>query len=313
MWAYSASAVVTVFVLVAGLGIADAGRTAAFSGQDPAQFSAVLLPAFLFLVYEGAHAASRRDAGRIAALLILAGAGLVAWGALVSGTRSAMVGLGVGLAAMTATGTGHRGGRLSIAAVGLVGAGAALLAPGVLDSVLVRLSGAVSTGGSGREDIWAVGATIFGQHPLSGVGYAGFPSAFTSDVIRISAVPGLAIDALYVGRGPHSILVGTAAELGVIGIVLLGLFLWRVLSARSGLGLSNFVRAALVAILAQAMLLDLLNRKQLWLVLGMAVGLAAVARVQEAGAKAPRLPPDIRPASAGSSQGRSERAAAHAG
>jgi len=231
----------------------------------------------------------------------------------VSGTRSAMVGLCVGLAAITATGTGHRGGRLSIAAVGLVGAGAALLAPGVVDSVLVRLSDAVSTGGSGREDIWAVGATIFAQHPLVGVGYAAFPSAFTSDVIRISAVPGLASDALSVGRGPHSILVSTAAELGIVGIALLGLFLWRVLRARSGPGLSNFIRAALVAIFAQAMLLDVLDRKQLWLVLGIAVGLAAAAQKHEPGDKESRVPPDVRPASAGPSRGRSRSPVGHVG
>jgi O-antigen ligase len=224
-----------------------------------------------------------------------------------------MVGLGIGLAAMMAIGTGHRGGRLSIAAVGLLGAGAALLAPGVVDSVLVRLSGAVSTGGSGREDIWAVGATIFAQHPLVGVGYAAFPSAFTSDVIRISAIPGLQLDALYAGRGPHSILVSTAAELGIVGIALLGLFLWRVLSARSGLGLSNFVRAAVIAMFAQAMLLDVLDRKQLWIVIGIAVGLAAAARDHEAGDKGAHVLPDVRPAPAGASRGRSQSPAGHVG
>lgn len=287
MWAYSASAVVTVFLLVVAPsqtgGLAGVSRLAAFSGQDPAEFSAVLLPAFLFLVYEAPRAASRRDAARIAALLILAGAGLLVWGALESGTRSALVGLGVGLAAMTATGTGYRNGRLAVAAVGLVGAGAALLAPGVVDSVMVRLSNAVTTGGSGREDIWAVGATIFGQHPLVGVGYANFPSAFTPAMIQISNVPGLQPDALYNGRDPHSILVGTAAELGIVGIVLLGLFLWSVLSVRSSVGLWPFVRAAVIAMLAQAMFLTLLDRKQLWLILGMGIGLAAAARVQEAG------------------------------
>lgn len=314
MWAYSVSAVVTVFVLMtAPTEVVGTSRLTAFSGQDPAQFSAVLVPAFLFLAYEGSRAASRPDAGRIATLLILAGAGLVAWGALESGTRSAMVGLGAGLAAMTATGTGHRGGRLSIAAVGLVGVGAALLAPGVVDSVLARLSDAVSTGGAGREDIWAVGATIFGQHPLVGVGYANFPSAFTSDVIQISNVPGLVLAELTNGRGPHSILVGTAAELGIVGIALLGLFLWRVLSARSGLGLSNFVRAALVAMLAQATLLDVLDRKQLWLVLGIAVGLAAAARNHEAGDTGSRVLPHVRPPSAVPSRGPSQSPAGHVG
>ena len=308
LWAFSASAVATVFLLVAAPsqtgGFAGVNRLAAFSGQDPAEFSAVLLPAFLFLVYEGSRAASRRDAGRIAALFILVGAGLLVWGALVSGTRSAMVGLGVGLAAMTAIGTGHRNGRVAVAAAGVVGAGSALLAPGVVDSVMNRLSDAITTGGAGREDIWAVGTTIFGQHPLVGVGYANFPSAFTLDVIRITNVPGLQPGVLTNGRDPHSILLEIAAELGIVGIALFGLFLWRVLSARSGLPLSNFVRAALVAMLAQAMFLTLIERKQLWLILGIAIGLAASARVQEAGTKAVRIPLDTRAAPARTSLGR---------
>lgn len=314
MWAYSVSALVTVFVLVAApSAVGDTGRLTAFSDQDPAQFSAVLVPAFLFLVYKGADLATRPGAGRLGALLILAGAGLMAWGALVSGTVSSMVGLGVGMATMAGTGTGHRGGRASIVVVALVVAGAALLAPGVADSVLARLSNAVSTGGTGRQDIWAVGVTIFAQHPVIGVGYAGFPAAFTLDVIRNPAVSGLDLSSISLGTAPHSILFGTAAELGVVGIVLLGLFLWRVLSARSSFAFGNFVRVALIAMLAQAMFLGISDRKQLWLILGIAAGLAAAATEREADSGAQRMPPDARPASTMSSRRRSERPAAHAG
>lgn len=275
MWAYSSSAVLSVLVLVVSpSGFAGSDRLTAFTGQDPAQFSATLVPAFLFLVYEGARLATQRTFARVVAVLILAGSGLVMWGALVSGTRSAIVGLLVGLAVMAVPGTGNRGGRLSIGAIGIGGAVVAFLAPGVSDSVLDRLSNALITGGSGRQDIWAVGATIFAQHPLVGVGYASFPSAFTSDVIRLSVIPGLDPAAVFEGRGPHSIVIGTAAELGIVGIALLSWFLLRVLTARPSSKLWPFIRAAVIGMLAQAMLLDVLNRKQLWLILGVALGLA---------------------------------------
>jgi hypothetical protein len=197
-----------------------------------------------------------------------------------------------------------------VVAVGLLMAGAALLIPGVAAPILGRFSEAAADGGSGRLDIWAVGATIFAQHPLFGVGFAGFPAAFTPEVVRISEVPGLSPDSIMLARGPHSIFVGTAAELGAIGIALLGLFLWRVYSAQSGLSLWNFVRAALVATLVQAMLLDVLERKALWLVLGIALGIAA-ARNPDAGAVAASVPPDTRPTSTDSTGRRSERPAAH--
>ena len=228
-----------------------------------------------------------------------------------TGSRGAVIGIAVGVAAMTVSGIGHRRGRLLVAAVGLLMAAAALLTPGIAGPILQRFSTAAADSGSGRLDIWAVGATIFGQHPLLGVGYAAFPAAFTPEMVRLSAVPGLAYDSPLSTRGPHSILVGTAAELGIIGIVCLGLFLWRVLSARSSLGLWSFVRAALVATLAQAMLLDILGRKQLWLLLGIALGIAAAARNPDAGAVAASVPPHTSPTSTDSAGEHAERPAAH--
>jgi O-Antigen ligase len=280
MWAYSASAVMTVltFVVIPSLSGVTADRWAAFAGQDPIQYAAVLVPACLFLIYELVQTASSRGATAGMTLVILAGVGLVGWGLMMTGGRGAVLGLGIGVAAMAATGTGHRHSRLSIVAVGLSTAGAALLVPGVAGPILSRFSDAAATGGAGRLDIWSVGATIFAQHPLVGVGYAAFPAAYTIDVIRISAAPGLSPGMLTPGWGPSSLLVGTAAELGMIGLALLALFLWRVVSARSTLGFWNFVRAALFATLAQAMLLDMLERKQLWLLLGIALGIIAAAR-----------------------------------
>ena len=278
MWVYSGSAIATIVLYVVAPSItgslADTGRIEAFASQGPAQFSAVLVPAFLFLVYSGAEAIFRPGLGRLASLFILSAAALIAWASLVSGTRSALVGLIVGLLALVVFGIRRSGGRVALATVGLAGGGAALAIPGASEAILSRVATAISTGGAGREDIWAVGATIFAQHPIIGVGYGAFGAAFTADVIRISTVPGLSLAALYEGRGAHSVLLATAAELGVVGVFLLGTFLWRVLTAESSTALWSYARAAVLAVFAQAMLLDVIERKQVWLVLGIAAGLA---------------------------------------
>ncbi len=93
--------------------------------------------------------------------------------------------------------------------------------PGVAALVAERTGTAASTGGAGRTDIWSVGFKIFETSPVIGVGYANFPVAFTQAVVRAAEV-GLGIG---VGSGPHNIVVGTAGELGIVGLVLLGLFL----------------------------------------------------------------------------------------
>jgi hypothetical protein len=92
MWAYSASAVVTVlaFVAVPYLSGATADRWAAFKDQDPLQFALVLVPAVLFLIYEATQAFLRRGPNAVAAWLIFAGAGLVGWGIIQTGSRGAL-------------------------------------------------------------------------------------------------------------------------------------------------------------------------------------------------------------------------------
>lgn len=310
MWAYSASAAVTVLVFVAVpfLSGVSAYRWAAFQYQNPTQFAAVLVPAFLFLVFEISQTSSRPRANIVAALS-LAGVALVGWGVIMTGGRGATIALAIGVAVMAATGTGHRRSRLLVVAVGVLAAAAALLVPGLVEPILTRFSYAAADGGAGRLDIWAVGATIFAEHPIFGVGYASSPAAFTPEAVRMSDLPGLRW--VGYGAGLHSILMTTAAELGVIGVVFLGLFLWRVLNARSSLGLWNFVRAALVATLVQAMFLDMLERKQLWLLMGLALGIAAAVRNLNPDAVAARGPPETRPISRSSTIRQSEAPVAH--
>jgi O-antigen ligase len=264
--AFSLSAVGTaVFAIGAaavGGGIGE-DRIGAFESQDVAQFAALLVPAFLFLLVELVE--WRRP--------LIAGAGflLVSAGIVLSGTRSAWVAAGVGAAVIVLPLIGRRG-LVPIVMIAL--AGLSLFTIDELRGVIVdRLSTALESGGTGRVDIWAVGLNIFGDQPIVGVGYGNFPVAFTPEVIRDTNVPGLDVNVLDPGAGSHSIIVGTIVELGIVGLILLVPFLWSVIFGR-GRGMTwNVVHGTVIALLAQAVFLDVLNRKHVWLFLGLALGM----------------------------------------
>ncbi len=89
--------------------------------------------------------------------------------------------------------------------------------PGVADLLAERAGNAVSSGGAGRADIWSTGLSILESHSVLGVGYANFPVANTLDIARASDVR-----LGHVGFGPHDLVIGTVAELGPVGLLLLG-------------------------------------------------------------------------------------------
>jgi O-antigen ligase len=106
--------------------------------------------------------------------------------------------------------------------MGAVAGGILLLQlPGVAAFSTERLTTALSTGGAGRTDIWTVAATIYASHPILGVGWANFPIAYTGDVVRASGIGFYT----YSAAASHNIVVGTAVELGIVGLALLGSFL----------------------------------------------------------------------------------------
>jgi hypothetical protein len=190
---------------------------------------------------------------------------------------------------------------------------ATLQLPGVADVVTGRLASAATTGGTGRLDIWAVGLSIIGAHPLGGVGYGAFPAAFTSDVIRSASTPGLDAAILSVGNGSHSILLETGGELGLLGLLLLA-WLTMDLLLRPGIApWASLVQGIVLAVLIQALFLDVLDRKQVWLVIGLAFGLEfARRRIRPASDKigenyrppSPKDQPGWQPAPAGPMRGR---------
>ena len=151
-----------------------------------------------------------------------------------------------------------------------------------------RTDNAISSGGAGRTDIWTVALKIYSSAPVAGVGFANFPVSYTAEVIRAAGVTSRS--GQVVGRGPHNLVVGTVVELGPIGLMLLALFLGPLVLRRGWGPDAAVVQAALASLLATALFLDILsNRKQVWLVIGIAAGLAYLARRNPDGALGTRV------------------------
>ena len=289
LWVYSVSAAGTA---AAGIwsyltqGIADT-RAVAIQGQDPAQFAAVLLPALFFGLHQVLYGRQR--------MLGAAVLGLTSIGILVSGTRGAWLAVGAVLLVFLLPRI-TAGRRMAVIAAILVVLGGAYQIPGMAALLTERAGNAISTGGAGRTDIWEIGLAVYQSAPLAGVGYANFPVAYKLDTVRSTG-------AVAIGLGSHSLLIGTLVELGAVGMVLIAIFLLP-LVLRLGWGPDAMaIQMALASLMVSGLFLDILaNRKQVWLVIGLAAGLAFVANMKRR-AEAMHLAADLaRPGEGGSAR-----------
>jgi O-antigen ligase len=197
---------------------------------------------------------------------------LTAGAILASGTRAAWVGaiVAVVLFILPRLSFGHALRAVWLAAALAV---AAVQFPSLTTLIVDRASSAISSGGAGRTDIWTVGVTIYRGSPLTGVGIANFPVAYTPERVRDSDVGAYSAQNP-AGYAPHNIAIQTLAELGPIGLALLATFLIPLI-ARAGWGPDGPVIQAVVAsLVSTAFFLDIVNRKWFWLFLAIACGLA---------------------------------------
>jgi hypothetical protein len=138
--------------------------------------------------------------------------------------------------------------------------------------------------GAGRLDIWRVGWVVVASAPVHGIGLGCFPLvyfAFLSQATGISWRHVLGV-VEKMERYPHNIYVGTAAELGAVGLALLGGVLgahlraawlgWRALEGRRATtaNLALVGLAGLVALVVEGATFDVAHRKYFWLCLGLA-------------------------------------------
>lgn len=136
---------------------------------------------------------------------------LVMMGALfLTGSRGAMTGLGAVLVYLFVRDR-HRwqiaGATVAFAILGVIATGGQLVS---------RWALAAQNGGAGRISIWQVGWIAFKQNWLFGAGYANFPFAYDRAFLQT-------FQSFYANwhRASHNIVLGTAVELGLIGVALL--------------------------------------------------------------------------------------------
>lgn len=250
-----------------GLDVSGVSRASALEGQSVAHFAFYLLPALLFLLYQALNN-NNSFAQRVLAALPIP---LLVTAILISGTRSAWLAAIVSLFIIFLP-------RLKFKQVAMF-VGLALLSvllvtrvPVVANLVTTRVSLAQESGGSGRTDIWKVGGDIFFDHPVIGVGFGNFKTAydyesFLSTPFNVSFGGGFEAN-----RAAHNIYLEIAAELGVVGLMLWFVWMGRLLKTPTGGTRWVVVIGILAAMLMGGIFTPVLNRKYFWLAIGLAEG-----------------------------------------
>lgn len=227
---------------------------------DPNHFAdALLFPASALIMLAV-------NANRLPAkILSFAGLCAIVVAIVLSGSREGLVGLAVVLLYFA----WRSRYRMQIAIAGAVSIAGAF---SVQTSLWERFASALSTGGSGRTSIWAVGLEAARQNWLAGYGIGTFPSVY--DMYYISVYQ-------YYTNGwsspAHNIVVHYLVELGIVGLLLLAAFLWLRFSTLRGIpkesplyGYRLMMEAALLALITVSLSIDLFTYKYAWLVFSMA-------------------------------------------
>jgi len=150
-----------------------------------------------------------------------------------------------------------------------------------MDRLTSRYSAAEEDGLSGRTDIWRVAMAMVEDKPLQGQAYGGFADAFYQYMLTAKVDPQFGRMHSRGNRAAHNIYLGTLAELGVVGLLVLGAMLvahwqglWRarVRALRCGDEATARLALALLGVLASILIfgatLDLLGTKATWIWFG---------------------------------------------
>ncbi len=172
----------------------------------------------------------------------------------------------------------------------VLGIGLMLVIPNEITSRI--FTEGTATGGAGRLDIWTIAMAVFRGHWLLGTGVGTFPSAY--DHVFFSGY-----EPQYAGwnRAPHSLLVSTGTELGIVGLISVACAL--VLQYRSlrligpgdpNLWLRDVFAAAFIGLLVAALFVDVLITKFSWLLFTEMLIVARLAFAARAPRNAARIP-----------------------
>jgi len=146
---------------------------------------------------------------------------LLAWGALLSASRTALLALGLGLILVVVDPRNLMGRRLVLI---VLGAGIAVVLVAQLpQGVLTRLgtTGSELTSGTlnARTTYWRIAFDVFSDHPVGGVGAGAFKEQ-SAEISVADAADGTAAGD-FEGKLAHNMFISVTAELGVVGIALL--------------------------------------------------------------------------------------------
>ncbi len=194
-------------------------RARAFEAQNANAYAMAIGFAIISSLY-----LMRTAAGRLPRLFFLCSSMFLAVPLILAQSRTAWIATFAALAVMIWYSRNRVRNYMIIAGVmaGLVGV---LFAAGLVNLTLVdRTSDLVTMRdrGSSRFDVWLVAAGIIADHPITGVGYAQFPSRYSQ---YRGKTPAIRRDTVAF-RDPHNTYFGVLAELGIIGLFLLLLIFW---------------------------------------------------------------------------------------
>ena len=154
-------------------------------------------------------------------------------------------------------------------------------------SFVPRLDSLLSEGGgTGRLILWQGALTGFKEHPLTGLGYGAYQTASDNLIFRTPGVSVQSYDLHPAGEVAHSAYLGTAAELGIPGLILFlgvlistGRLLRRVASrARATQAwfvsrVANALTVSLVGWALASVFLSSETSRPLWIIVGIALAL----------------------------------------
>lgn len=267
-------------VLVDGDGLERASGGAG----DPNTLAALLIPA---LALSAALLAGRSLPGW-ARLLIFVGLAIYLAVFLLTLSRGGMLGLAVAvLAALVFGGRWKR----HVLALGVVAAAATVCFyvffadPAAIERAMTPSEG----GGSGRMDIWRMGARMVEDNPIGGIGVGHYALVSNQYLVRTGLVE---IDdyILLDPKQAHNMYLDVLAETGVVGLLLFtGLLTFSLLSTLRAARLFQLAGDADMEILSRALFVGLLGllaadfflsellSKQLWILLALGPALLRVA------------------------------------
>lgn len=244
---------------------------------------AVLAAAFVGMTQRGL-------ATRLAAV---AAGGFCIIGVVLTGSRGGLLGLAIAL--VVGLVFAGRGRRVRVVPAVAIAVALTVLYVVVLAPPELRARVAQPGDGSGRTDIWRVGAEMVKANPVLGVGAGNYEARSPEYVLQAGLIRR---SDLIVDRplGPHNIYLQVLSELGVIGLLLfLGIVGSALIAAAMAAHaferqkdeqLELVARALFVALcgmLAAGFFGSWLFSKQLWILLAMCPAMLTVARLHGAG------------------------------